>query len=61
MELALKAKKNNTVIAILLTVGLIVGIPLIVVGAINMDENKGFAALLAVGIVLVVVGFTVRP
>ena len=57
MELALKAKKNNTVIAILLTVGLIVGIPLIVVGAINMDENKGFAALLAVGTVLVVVGF----
>ena len=61
MELALKAKKNNTVIAILLTVGLIVGIPLIVVGAINMDENKGFAALLAVGIVLVVVGFYGSP
>lgn len=61
MELALKAKKNNTAIAILLTLGLIVGIPLIVVGAINMDENKGFAALLAVGIVLVVAGFYGSP
>lgn len=61
MELAIKAKKKNTIVAILLTAGLIAGIPLIVVGAVNMDENKGFAALLAIGIALVVAGFYGAP
>ena len=57
MELALKAKKKNLGLAIALTVGLIVGIPCIVVGAVKMGDVKAFAALLAVGIVLTVLGF----
>lgn len=61
MELALKAKKKNLGLAIALTVGLIVGIPCIVVGAVKMDDVKAFAALLAVGIVLTVLGFYGSP
>ena len=61
MELALKAKKKNLGLAIALTVGLIVGIPCIVVGAVKMGDVKAFAALLAVGIVLTVLGFYGSP
>ena len=51
MELALKAKKRNFALALILTLGLIAGIPCIVLGAINMGDNKGFVALLVFGIV----------
>lgn len=61
MELALKAKKRNFILAIILTVGLIAGIPCIVVGAINMGDNKGFVALLVFGIVATVLGFYGTP
>ena len=61
MELALKAKKKNTALAIVLTIGLVAGIPLLVVGAVNMDDNKGFVALLVIGIACVVAGFYGAP
>lgn len=61
MELALKAKKKNTALAIILTIGLVAGIPLLVVGAVNMDDNKGFVALLVIGIACVVAGFYGAP
>ena len=61
MELALKAKKKNTALAIVLTIGLVAGIPLRVVGAVNMDDNKGFVALLVIGIACVVAGFYGAP
>ena len=61
MELALKAKKKNTALAIVLTIGLVAGIPILVVGAVNMDDNKGFVALLVIGIACVVAGFYGAP
>lgn len=61
MELALKAKKKNIALATALTIGLIAGIPLLVVGAVNMDDNKGFVALLVIGIACVVAGFYGAP
>lgn len=61
MELALKAKQKNTALAIVLTIGLVAGIPLLVVGAVNMDDNKGFVALLVIGIACVVAGFYGAP
>ena len=45
MELAEKAKKRNFILALAFTIGLIAGIPCIVVGATNMGDNKGFVAL----------------
>ena len=41
MELAEKAKKRNFILALAFTIGLIAGIPCIVVGATNMGDNKG--------------------
>ena len=61
MELALKAKKRNFALALILTLGLIAGIPCIVLGAINMGDNKGFVALLVFGIVGTVLGFYGSP
>ena len=43
------------------TIGLIAGIPCIVVGATNMGDNKGFVALLVFGIVGTVLGFYGSP
>ena len=39
MELAEKAKKRNFILALAFTIGLIAGIPCIVVGATNMGDN----------------------
>ena len=50
MELAEKAKKRNFILALAFTIGLIAGIPCIVVGATNMGDNKGFVALLVFGL-----------
>ena len=61
MELAEKAKKRNFILALAFTIGLIAGIPCIVVGAINMDDNKGFIALLVFGILGTVLGFYGTP
>ena len=61
MELALKAKKRNFALALILTLGLIAGIPCIVLGATNMGDNKGFVALLVFGIVGTVLGFYGSP
>ena len=61
MELALKAKKRNFALALILTLGLIAGIPCIVLGAMNMGDNKGFVALLVFGIVGTVLGFYGSP
>ena len=61
MELAEKAKKRNFILALAFTIGLIAGIPCIVVGATNMGDNKGFVALLVFGIVGTVLGFYGSP
>lgn len=61
MELAEKAKKRNLILALAFTIGLIAGIPCIVVGATNMGDNKGFVALLVFGIVGTVLGFYGSP
>ena len=61
MKLAEKAKKRNFILALAFTIGLIAGIPCIVVGATNMGDNKGFVALLVFGIVGTVLGFYGSP
>ena len=61
MELAEKAKKRNFILALAFTIGLIAGIPFIVVGAINMGDNKGYIAMLVLGIVGTVLGFYGTP
>lgn len=61
MELALKSEKRSLIIALVLTVMLVVGIPFIVVGATQMHDNKAFAAMLAIGIAFAVVGFYGSP
>ena len=61
MELAEKAKKRNFILALIFTVGLIAGVPFIVVGAINMGDNKGYIAMLVLGIVGTVLGFYGTP
>ena len=61
MELAEKSKKRNFILALAFTIGLIAGIPCIVVGATNMGDNKGFVALLVFGIVGTVLGFYGSP
>ena len=62
MELAEKAKKRNFILALVFTIGLVAGIPCIVLGAVNMGDNKGFVALLVFGIVVLASGrFLGRP
>lgn len=61
MELAEKAKKRNFILALVFTIGLVAGIPCIVLGAVNMGDNKGFVALLVFGIVGTVLGFYGSP
>lgn len=61
MEKALKVKKKRKITAIILSIMLAAGIPCIVLGATNMDENKAFTALLVLGIICVVGGFYGAP
>lgn len=56
-----KKTKKIFFIALALTIGFVLGIPAIIFGAIYMDKNGWFLALMILGISLAVLGFYVMP
>lgn len=56
-----KALGGQLALAIFLTIGLPVGIVLIIIGATNKDASVGYKVMLGIGIALVVLGFYGSP
>lgn len=56
-----KALGGQLALAILLTIGLPLGIVFIIIGATNKDANVGYKVMLGIGITLAVLGFYGSP
>lgn len=61
MKQAIADLGKRKIIAIIITILLVAGIPILIVGATHLHENGGFVAMLVIGIVSVVVGFYGTP
>lgn len=61
MEKAFADLGKRKTLAIILSVMLVAGVPILIVGATRLHQNGGFVAMLVIGIVFTVLGFYGTP
>lgn len=61
MKQALADLEKRKIIAIVLSIMFVAGLPILIVGATRLHQNGGFVAMLVIGIVFVVLGFYGTP